>query len=141
MKNKEFWKRGAVEAVSFLVLFPVLVIVFMFLIYILQLTVTTQSLSFAAYYATRAAVVSETEEDAFNNANIVANKCLPTGFMRMSNARWTYQTEDGDPDVWVKGKIIRGTVKVDADLRMVFFGAGKKEMTASAVCMVERPAT
>lgn len=141
MKDKKFWKRGAVEAVSFLVLFPVLVLVFMFLLYIMQLTITTQSLSFAAYYATRAAVVSETEEDAYNNANIVANKCLPTGYMRIKNATWSYTTEDGDPDVWVKGKVIRGTITVDADLRMVFFGAGERKMTASAVCMVERPAT
>lgn len=134
-------RKGASETVTFLLLLPILIIAFTFLIYVMQLSLTAQALSYTAYNATRAAVVSETEEQARENANAVAMKCLPSGYMNISNPRWDFVTEDGEENIWVKGKIIRGTVRLNTRLMLPFGGIGNKEMAASVVSMVERPAT
>ena len=141
MKFLKKRRKGAAEVVSFLILLPILMMGFVFLIYTMQMTLTAQALSYTTYCATRAAVVSETEEQARNNANSITQKCLPGGYMNISNARWDYVTEDGEEDVWVKGKIIRGTVTLNTRLMLPFGGMGNKEMSSSVVCMVERPAT
>lgn len=134
-------RKGAVETISFLLLMPAFVISFVFLIYVMQMALTAQALSYTTYCATRAAVVSETEEQARENANAVTQKCLPSGYMNISNARWDFTTEDGEENVWVKGKIIRGTVRLNTTLMLPFGGLGNREMSSSVVCMVERPAT
>lgn len=134
-------RKGATEAITFLLLMPMLIISFVFLIYVMQMALTAQALSYTTYCATRAAVVSETEEQARNNANAITQKCLPSGYMNISNARWDFITEDGEEDVWVKGKIIRGTVRLNTRLMLPFGGLGNREMSSSVVCMVERPAT
>lgn len=132
---------GASELMSFLLLIPILIAVFVLMIYIMQMTLTAQALSYATYCATRAAVVSETEEQAIENANAVARQCLPSGYMNLDEANWSYTTEDGEENVWTKGKIIRGTVTLRTRVFVPFGGHGYKEMQASVVCMVERPAT
>lgn len=134
-------RKGAVESISFLLLLPAFVISFVFLIYVMQTALTAQALSYTTYCATRAAVVSETEEQARENANAVTQKCLPSGYMNISNARWDFTTEDGEESVWVKGKLIRGTVRLNTTLMLPFGGLGNREMSSSVVCMVERPAT
>lgn len=141
LKDKKFWEKGTGEFISFLILLPVVAISFLILIYIMQVSLTAQSLSYTVYSATRAAVVSESEAQARTNAEAITKRCLPKGYMSIKNASWDYEVVDGDPSVWVKGNLIEGKVTLTSHTISIFGINPEKEFTASVICMVERPAT
>lgn len=70
--KKDFWKKGASEILSFIVLAPVMLILFALLASIVQSESLKEKLEYTTYVAARAAALSESLPAAQANAEQAA---------------------------------------------------------------------
>lgn len=136
------WEDGASEVIAFMFIFPLIIFAFLLIIYGMQLSLTAQTLQYSTYSATRAAVISENESTAIDNANAIIDNCMPEGYMNISDANFTYEYVEGNH--WLKGNIIKGTVTLNTKLLIPFSrftnDNGYATLHSSICMMIERPA-
>lgn len=140
-RNKIDWEDGSAEAISFVIIFPLILFSFLMILYGMQLSLTAQTLQYTTYSATRAAAISENEGDALHDAGAIIEHCLPEGYMNITDANFAYSYVEGNE--WRKGNIIKGTVTVETKLLIPFSSFTNDNGTAtlhSSICMMlERP--
>ena len=73
-KIKRFFRSGNGELLGFVICMPLFVWLLMLLVSIAQLSITKEQITYLAYAAGRAAVVSENANDALNNAQAVVDE-------------------------------------------------------------------
>ena len=130
---KKRLKKGSGEILGFVVCVPLLLWMILYIISIAQIALAREQLTYVAYAAGRAAVISETRDSAQANATAVASSSK-----NVSNYEGLTVTIEGGETGWYKGVYVTVTAKCKVNTVIDFFG-GEKE--CSIVMMVERPAS
>jgi len=148
-KPKKFFKKGAGEAMGFIIASPVLIMVFALLVSIIQVGMIDERLEYIAYSACRKAVTAKNYKTGAKTAEKYMESEIGKAGLKYeegSESITLYITgtakkpEDytkKDLQKWKKGAYVQCTVRVSVTPPMVFVN-GKRSSTV--VMMIENPA-
>ena len=134
--SKINWRKGGGELIGFVLVLPVLLMVFCAIIMAAQLGIARQSVEYTTYSAARAAVICENQAQAQQAAElIVGDMIYEIPGVEQGSARVTLQNYMGS--VWQKGGLIKCTVQVRVNTITPW---PPSDVTADITMMIERPA-
>lgn len=147
----KFLQKGAGESLSFLLMCPVLILLFALLISIIQTGLLTERLEYIAYAACRKAVVQSSYEKGIAAANAFLEKEFPTDNIYYEKGSETIKlyidgAESDDPSeydktdmkLWKKGNYVSCVVQATVKPVLVMVNGNR---TASVNMMIENPAS
>ena len=134
-KQKAFWQKGGGEIIGFAYVMPFIVMLICCIIAAAQISIVNQRLSYTAYSAARAAVVSVDETTARERGLAVFESIMGDSAVSQSGVSYIpfeMTVLDGAP--WVKGSFVRCTVRVYVRTLLPFTSGVREE---SIVMMIE----
>lgn len=151
MNLKKFLKKGSGEAISFIVLAPLIVGIIAIVIHLILLMSLKQRLEYTTYVACRAAVVSDKMEDAKKNAQLAAEQDLSSysafikagsihadiGYAgKAKSVKQKKRNGTTKSSQWARGNYLTCTVSFEPSENL-FKGLKKQEFTI--VMAIEKP--
>ena len=134
--DKNYWKKGAAESLSFIMLAPTILIIFAMLATVVQSGCLKEKLEYTTYVAARAAVVSDSMDNAKKNAMEVAKADLSSYGAEYDPESLKVTISYVSGSKWEKGNYISCTVSVK--FRGLFELVNKRKKFTLAMA-IERP--
>lgn len=130
------WRQGGGELIGFVLVLPVIMLVFCAIVMAAQLGIARQSIEYTTYSAARAAVICETQNQAQLAAELIVDDMIyEIPGVEPGSASVTLQNYMGS--TWQKGGLIKCTVKVKVNTISPW---SSSLVTADITMMIERPA-
>lgn len=135
-----FWRKGGGEIIGFVYILPFIVMLICCIIAAAQVSLTKQTLTYTAYNACRAAVVSVDETTAVERSKAVYESSIGTvaDISQLGGAVYEpIEIEVLDGGQWEKGNFVRCTVRLYIDTLLPFTSGIREE---TIVMMIENAA-
>lgn len=134
--RKVNWRQGGGELIGFVLILPVIMLVFCAIIMAAQLGIARQSVEYTTYSAARAAVICENQTQAEQAAELIVEEMIyEIPGVEAGSAMVTLQNYMGA--TWQKGGLIKCTVEVRVNTISPWTTS---TVTADITMMIERPA-
>ena len=130
-KTKAFWKKGGGEIIGFAYVMPFIIMLICCIIAAAQISIVNQRLSYTAYNAGRAAVVSVDETTARDRGFAVFESVMGDSG---TTSYIPFELTVMDGNQWVKGSFVRITVRSYVRTLLPFTSGVREE---SIVMMIE----
>lgn len=140
LKDKQFWKKGGGEVIGFVYILPFIVMLICCIIAAAQVSAVKQQLSYTAYNACRAAVVSTDEATALARGEAIYEGAIGDIVTVSTMGGTTYipfELEILDGAQWEKGSFVKCTVRIYVKTLLPFTSGVREE---SIVMMIENSA-
>lgn len=138
--QRSYWKKGGGEIIGFAYILPFIIMLICCIIAAAQISIVNQRLSYTAYNACRAAVVSVDETTAHERGLAIFEGVMGDSATAVSESGVSYVpfemiVLDGNP--WQKGSFVKCTVRVYVRTLLPFTSGIREE---SIVMMIESSA-
>lgn len=140
IQSKEFWRKGGGEVIGFVYILPFIIMLICCIIATAQISTVKQQLSYTAYNACRAAVVSTDETTANERGTAIFEDSIGSISDVSALGGSTYAPFELavlDGGRWEKGNFVKCTVRVYVQTMLPFTSGIREE---SIVMMIENSA-